>query len=61
MKSKPAFPTLGAPMAPARAHGCPHLEDLALPKSLRSDNFILAKPVIRWMWVQNHRSGEKGS
>jgi hypothetical protein len=39
--------------APAWAHGSPHVEDLALPKSLRSSNFILAKAVIRWMSVQN--------
>jgi hypothetical protein len=31
----------------------PHVEDLALPKSSRSGNFILAKAVIRWMSVQN--------
>jgi hypothetical protein len=33
--------------------GCPHVEDLALPKSLRSGNFILARAIIRWMPVQN--------
>jgi hypothetical protein len=44
---------LGAPMSPAWAHGCPHVEDLALPKSLRSGTFTLAKAVIWWMSVQN--------
>jgi hypothetical protein len=42
MTTKPAFPALGAPTPPAWAHGCPHVEDLALPKSLRNGNFILA-------------------
>jgi hypothetical protein len=27
----------------------PHVEDLALPKSLKSGNFTLAKALIRWM------------
>jgi hypothetical protein len=40
---------LGAPMSPARVHGSPHVEELALPKSLKSCNFTLAKAVIRWM------------
>jgi hypothetical protein len=34
MTTKPAFPAFGAPMLPAWVHGCPHVEDLALPKSL---------------------------
>jgi len=50
---EPALPALGGPMSPARVRGCPHAEDLALPKSLKSGNFILAKAVIRWMPVQN--------
>jgi hypothetical protein len=45
------FPALGTPMSPAWVHRCPHVEDLALPKSLRSGNFILAKAVIWWMSV----------
>lgn len=53
MTSKPAFLALGAPMSPASVHGCPHVEDLALPKSLGGGNFILAKTVMRWMPVQN--------
>src|SRR5262249_62334391 len=36
-------------MSPARVHGCPHIERLALSKSLKSGNFALAKAVIRWM------------
>jgi hypothetical protein len=43
------FPALGAPMSPAWVHGSPHVEDLALPKSLKSGNFTLAKAVIRSM------------
>jgi hypothetical protein len=49
---KSAFPALGAPMSPAWVHGCTHVEELALPKSLKSCNFILAK-AVRWMSVQN--------
>jgi hypothetical protein len=30
----------------------PHVEELALPKSLKSCNFTLAKAVIRWMSVE---------
>jgi len=41
MTTKPAFPALGAPMLPASVHGSPHVEDLALPKSLKSGNFTL--------------------
>jgi len=41
-----AFPGLGAPMSPAWVHGSPHVEELALPKSLKSCNFTLAKAVI---------------
>ena len=33
----------------AWVHGSPHVEDLALPKSLKSGNFTLAKADIRWM------------
>jgi hypothetical protein len=36
----------------AWVHGSPHVEDLALPKSLKSGNFTLAKAVIRWMSAQ---------
>jgi hypothetical protein len=36
-------------MSPEWVHGSPHVEDLALPKSLKSCNFTLAKAVIRWM------------
>jgi hypothetical protein len=53
MTTIPAFPALGAPMSSAWVNGCPHVEDLALPKSLRSGNFTLAKAFIRWMSVQN--------
>ena len=49
MTTKPAFPALGAPTSPAWVHGSPHVEDLALPKSLRSGNFTPAMAVIRWM------------
>jgi hypothetical protein len=34
-------------MSPAWVHGSPHVENLALPKSLRSGNFTLDKAVIR--------------
>jgi hypothetical protein len=36
---KPAFPALGAAMLPASVHGSPHVEELALPKSLKGGNF----------------------
>jgi hypothetical protein len=49
MTTKPAFPVLRAPMSLAWVHGSPHVEDLALPKSLKSGNFTLAKAIIRWM------------
>ena len=49
MTTKPVFPALGAPMSPAWVHGSPRVEELALPKSLKSCNFTLAKAVIRWM------------
>jgi len=45
MTTKPAFPALGAP----RGRRASHVEDLALPKSLKSGNFTPAKAVIRWM------------
>ncbi len=51
MTTKPAFPALGAPISPAWVHGSPHVEELALSKSLKSGNFTLAKAVIRWMSV----------
>jgi hypothetical protein len=51
MTTKPAFPVLRAPMSPAWVHRSPHAEDFALPKSLKSDNFTLAKAVIRGMSV----------
>jgi hypothetical protein len=46
MTTKPV-PALGAPMSPAWVHGSPRVEDLALPKSLKSCNFPLVKAVIR--------------
>ena len=49
MTTKPAFSALGAPMSLAWVHGSPHVEDLALPKSLKSGNFTVAKAVIRRM------------
>jgi hypothetical protein len=49
MMTKPVFPALGALMSPAWVHGSPRVEDLALPKSVESGNFTLAKAVIRWM------------
>jgi len=52
MTTKPAFPALGAPMLPAWVHGSPHVEDLALPKSLNSGNFTPAEAFIRWMSVE---------
>jgi hypothetical protein len=52
MTTKPVFPALGAPMSPAWVHGSPRVEELALPKSLKSCNFTLAKVVIRWMSVK---------
>jgi hypothetical protein len=36
MTTKPAFPALGVPMSPAWVHGSPHVEDLALPESLKA-------------------------
>ena len=48
MTTKPVFPALGAPMLPAWVHGSPRVEELALPKSLKSCNFTLAQAVIRW-------------
>jgi hypothetical protein len=49
MTTKPVFPALGAPTSLAWVHGSPRVEELALPKSLKSCNFTLAKVVIRWM------------
>jgi hypothetical protein len=43
MTTKPVFPELGAPMLPAWVHGSPNVEELALPKSLKSCNFTLAR------------------
>jgi hypothetical protein len=39
MRTKPAFPALGAPMLPAWVHGSHRVEELALRKSLKSCNF----------------------
>jgi hypothetical protein len=39
-------------MSLAWVHGSPHVEDLALPKSLKSGNFTPAKAVIRRMSVK---------
>jgi hypothetical protein len=47
MMTKPVFPALGAPMSPAWVHGSPRVEELALPKSLKSCNFTLAKVVMQ--------------
>jgi hypothetical protein len=49
MTTKSAFPALYALISPAWERGSPRVEDLALPKSLKSGNFTLAKAVIRWM------------
>jgi len=57
MTTKPAFPALGAPMSPAWVHGSPHVEDLALPKSLKSGNFTLARAVNRGMSVNEISNG----
>jgi hypothetical protein len=43
MTMKPTFLVLDAPMPPAWVYGCPHVEDLALPKALQSGNFILCQ------------------
>ncbi len=51
MTTKSAFPALYALISPAWERGSPHVEDLALPKSLKSGNFTLAKAIIRWMSV----------
>jgi hypothetical protein len=52
MTTIPAFPALGAPMSPAWVHGCSRVEDLALPKSLKTGNFILAKAIL-WCMGKN--------
>jgi hypothetical protein len=49
MTTKSTFSALGAQMSSEWVHGWAHVEDLALPKSLKSGNFTLAKAVIRWM------------
>lgn len=49
MTTKPTFPALGAPMSPALVRGCPHAEDLALPKSAGNGNFILTEAVVWWI------------
>ena len=36
MTTKPAFPALGAPCHRRGVHGSPRVEELALPKSLKS-------------------------
>ncbi len=51
------FLVLGAPTSPARVHGSPHVGDLALPKSLKSGNFTLAKAVNRRMLVNEISNG----
>jgi len=58
MTTKSAFPALYALISPAWERGSPRVEDLALPKSLKSGNFTLAKAVIRWMSVKYHSKGE---
>jgi hypothetical protein len=35
-------------MSPAWVHGGPYVEDLALPRSLKSGNVTLTKAVIQW-------------
>ena len=52
MTTKSAFRAPVAPMSPAWVHGSPHVEDLALPKSLNSGNFTPAEAFIRWMSVE---------
>ena len=42
-------------MSPAWVRGSPRVEDLALPKPLRSGNITLAKAVIRWMSANLHQ------
>jgi hypothetical protein len=43
MTTKPAFPALGAPMSPSVVAREPPVEELALPKSLKSCNFTSAR------------------
>jgi hypothetical protein len=50
-----AFPALYALISPAWERGSPRVEDLALPKSLRSGNFTPAMAVIRWMSANLHQ------
>ena len=52
MTTKSAFPALGAPMSLARMHGSPRVEELALPKSVETDNRSPNRIVIRGMSVQ---------
>src|ERR1700737_4765804 len=56
MTTKSAFPAPVVPMSPAWVHGSPHVEDLALPKSLKSCNLTLARAVIRWMSANREQS-----
>jgi hypothetical protein len=51
MTIKPPFPALVAPLRRGRMGSL--LEDLALPKSLKSGNFTLANAVIQGMSVQD--------
>ena len=55
MTTKSAFPALYALISPAWERGNPRVEDLALPKSLRSGNFTPAMAVIRWMSANLHQ------
>jgi hypothetical protein len=50
-RGKSAFSALGAPMSLAWMHGSPHVEGLALPKSVESGKLSLNKAGIRWMSV----------
>jgi hypothetical protein len=50
-----AYPALGAPMSTAWVHGSPHVENLALPKSLKSCNFTLAKAVSGGCRIKSRR------
>jgi hypothetical protein len=54
MTTKSAFPAPGVPMSLARMHGSPRVEELALPKSVETDNLSPNRIVIRGM------SGEIG-
>jgi hypothetical protein len=49
MPTKSAFAALSALMSLAWVHGSPHVEGLALPKSVESDKLSLNEAGIRWM------------